>query len=114
LSKKKSDAIYPQNSSTLSKVMTSFNKSAQFSLGPVALGVLVNQRVQVFMRGCLTLKFLGSWKTVRGSYRGSYAVDGGDESLLSMARFAIDCVGGTGEATSVIAKYPTMSWMIDL
>ena len=47
--------------------MTSFNKSAQLSLGPVAVGVLVNHNVQVCMRGCLTLKFLGSWKTVNGS-----------------------------------------------
>ena len=62
-----SEEVYPQNSSTLSKVMTSFNKSAQLSLGPVDVGVLVNHNVHVFIRGCLTLKFLGSWKTVTGS-----------------------------------------------
>ena len=28
------------------------------------LGGLVNHNVQVFMRGCLTLKFSASWKTV--------------------------------------------------
>jgi hypothetical protein len=31
------------------------------------LGGLVNHSVHVFMRGCLTLKFSGSWNTVRTS-----------------------------------------------
>ena len=31
------------------------------------LGGFVNHRVHVFIKGCLTLKFSGSWKTVIGS-----------------------------------------------
>jgi len=53
----------PQNSSTESNEMTSFSSSAQLS--PLPLGGLVNHSVHVFISGCLTLKFSGSWKTVR-------------------------------------------------
>lgn len=42
----------------------------------------MNHSVQVFMRGCLTLKFSGSWKTVRISLS-SVALLVDDFSLLS-------------------------------
>lgn len=51
----------PQNSSTLSKVMTSLSSSFQSCL---PLGGLVNQRVHAFCSWCLTLKLAGSSKTV--------------------------------------------------
>lgn len=31
------------------------------------VGGLVNHRVHLFIKGCLTVKFSGSWKTVTGS-----------------------------------------------
>ena len=84
--------------------MTSFNKSAQLSLGPVALGVFVNHNVQVCMRGCLMLKFLGSWKTVKGSVWGTMVLDEEevDWGWDSRESLSIDSVGGTGEMTSVM------------
>jgi hypothetical protein len=45
------------------------------------LGGLVNHSVHVFIRGCLTLKFSGSWKTVRTSPSPVAPAD--DFSLLS-------------------------------
>lgn len=51
----------PQNSSTLSKLMTSLSSSFQ-SCFP--LGGFVNQRVHAFCSACLTLKLAGSSKTV--------------------------------------------------
>ena len=80
--------------------MTSFSKSAQLSLGPVALGVFVNHKVQVFMRGCLTVKFLGSWKTVKGSWETRVC---GEGDWASRDSFSIASVGG-GESTSVIVS----------
>jgi hypothetical protein len=77
-------------------VITSLRRSAQCSFGPVAEGVLVNQRVQVCMRGCFTVKFLGSWKTVRGSL----AEDWLAETPFSRESFSIE--SATGESTSVI------------
>ena len=50
---------YPQNSSTLSKVMTSFSKSAQLSLGPVALGVFVNHKVHGIHEWVLDIEVFG-------------------------------------------------------
>jgi hypothetical protein len=41
-------------------------KSCQYRTLP--LGGLVNQRVHSFIKGCLTLKFSGSWKTVTISF----------------------------------------------
>jgi len=92
--------------------MTSFNKSAQLSLGPVALGVFVNHNVQVCMSGCLMLKFLGSWKTVKGSCWGTMVLgaeeDVGDEvegeGWDSRESLSIDSVGRTGETTSVMIE----------
>lgn len=92
---------YPQNSSTLSNVMTSFNKSAHDSFGPVAVGVLVNHNVHVFISGCLTLKFFGSWNTVKGSCE---AMAAGDEDSLLRESLSNASVGGAGERTSVIMK----------
>ena len=87
--------------------MTSFNKSAQLSLGPVAVGVFVNHNVHLCMRGCLTVKFLGSWKTVKGSLTVSWDSGAGlalaEAALLSMASLSMASVGGTGERTSVMA-----------
>lgn len=75
----------PQNSSTESKVTTSLRSSFQLSLCMVVrcqliikhqfeepsiklrtlpLDGFVNHRVQVCIRGCLTLKLSASWKTV--------------------------------------------------
>ena len=93
---------YPQNSSTLLKVMTSFNKSAHDSFGPVAVGVFVNHNVQVCIRGCLTLKFLGSWKTVNGSFNEKDA--GESDWVESRESLSIASVGGAGERTSVILR----------
>lgn len=54
------------------------------------------------MRGCLTLKFFGSWKTVKGSLRLMLA----EAALLESSRlsFSIASVGGWGGRTSVMVK----------
>ena len=83
--------------------MTSFNKSAHDSLGPVAVGVFVNHNVQVCMSGCLTLKFLGSWKTVNGSCE-EMGVGELDGLLVSRESLSIASVGGAGERTSVMLR----------
>ena len=81
--------------------MTSFNKSAQDSFGPVAVGVLVNHKVQGCISGCLTLKFFGSWNTVNGSCE---EICAGDEDSLLRESLSIASVGGAGERTSVMMK----------
>jgi hypothetical protein len=51
------------------------------------LGGLVNQRVHWCMSGCLTLKFSGSWKTVRTSSSADdlEAADSSDEPAVMFA-----------------------------
>ena len=66
------------------------------------LGGFVNHSVQLFWRGCLTLKFSASWKTVMFSV---LEVAGGAFSLLgeSMAESPFKPVGGcVGIATSAM------------
>jgi len=63
-------------------------------LHTLPVGGLVNQRVQVFASGCLTLKFSASWKTVTISLVGPF--------VALAASGPVDSRGLLGIATSAI------------
>jgi hypothetical protein len=83
----------------------------------------VNHNVQECMSGCLTVKFLGSWKTVKGSLAMTVesgaglplVVDGpeGDGAvlLLSGESLSMPSAGGTGERTSVMVDSGWIVWV---
>jgi hypothetical protein len=76
------------------------------SLFTFPVGGLVNHNVHLFIKGCLTVKFSGSWKTVTGSLlKGAFGLMSPLVLMVPSGEIGMVSRGTGWEATLVIMDY---------